>query len=146
MKIIINSHEDIEDIEVSITCNHLTPEIEKIVSILRMMNKQLTGIKDGEIFIIDVAKVLYIDTVDKKTFIYTDSDVYETDLRLYELEERLLQAGFFRASKSCIINFRHIVSLKSEFNRRICVTMSNGEKLIVSRQYAEFLKQKLEVR
>ena len=88
----------------------------------------------------------YIDTADKKTFLYTKSDVYETDLKLYELEEQLEDADFFRANKSCIINFRHIASLKSELNRRLLVTMTNGEKLIVSRQYAEYKKEKLGVR
>ena len=68
------------------------------------------------------------------------------DRTVQELEEQLKDADFFRANKSCIINFRHIASLKSELNRRLLVTMTNGEKLIVSRQYAEYVKEKLEVR
>ena len=90
--------------------------------------------------------LLYIDTADKRTFLYTKNEIYETELKLYELEEQLKDADFFRANKSCIINFRHIASLKSELNRRLLVTMTNGEKLIVSRQYAEYVKEKLEVR
>ena len=33
--------------------------------------------------------MLYIESVDKRTFLYTEESVYETPLRLYELEERL---------------------------------------------------------
>ena len=124
----------------------MTPEIERILSMLHMLNKQLAGYKAAEMYLIEAVDVLYINTADKKTFLYTKSEVYETDLKLYELEEQLEDADFFRANKSCIINFRHIASLKSELNRRLLVTMTNGEKLIVSRQYAEYMKEKLGVR
>lgn len=144
MRISIDANESIEELEISIKCTRITQDIEKIISMIRMLDMKLTVQKKGEIFIIDIDKVLYIDTVDRKTFIYTSKDVYESDLRLYELEAQLLQAGFFRANKSSIINFRQIVSLKTELDRRILVTMSNGEKLIVSRQYAGYVKQKLE--
>ena len=146
MKITIHSGKQIQETEITISCNCLTPEIEKIISMLRMMDKKLTGTKGGETYLIDTDKVLYIDTVDKKTFIYTMDSVYETNLKLYELEEQLTKADFFRASKSCIINFRKIVSLKADFDWRIRVTLSNQEQLIVSRQYAEYVKQRLGVK
>lgn len=72
--------------------------------------------------------------------------VYETNLKLYELEEQLAKADFFRANKSCIINFRKILSLKTDFDRQIRVTLINQEQLIVSRQYAEYVKQRLGVK
>lgn len=145
MKITIYSDEKVSETEITISCNHLTPEIEKILSILRMMNQQLTGIQGEEIFLIDVNQILYFDTVDKKTFFYTDTEIYETPLKLYELETQLSNDGFFRSSKSCIINLKRIRSLRSELNRRIKITMENGEQLIVSRQYAESLKERLGV-
>lgn len=146
MKITIHSGQPVTETEVTISCNQLTPEIEKIISILRVIDKKLTGTKNGETYLIDINKVLYIDTVDKKTFIYTIDSVYETNLKLYELEEQLAKADFFRANKSCIINFRQIVSLKADVDRRIRVTLSNKEQLIVSRQYAEYVKQRLGVK
>ncbi len=146
VKISINTDEAVQVTEINITCNRLTPEIEKIISMLRMLDMQLTGKKEDETHIIDAAKVLYIETVDKKTFIYTKEEVYESELRLYELEERLLQAQFCRINKSCILNMKHIVSLKADFDRRIKVTMSNGEQLVISRQYAENMKKRLGVK
>lgn len=146
MKITIHSDQSALETEITITCNHLTPEIEKVISILRMMDSKLTGTKDGETHLIDISNVLYIDTVDKKTFIYTMDEVYETNLKLYELEEQLKKTDFFRANKSCIINFRQIVSLKADVDRRIRVTLTNKEQLIVSRQYAEAVKQRLGVK
>lgn len=146
MKIIIQTDENVQEMEIAVTCSHMTPRLEKLLAMLRMMDLQLTGQKDGETYLVDAAQVLYIDTVDKKTFLYTQKDVYESNLRLYELEEQLVASDFFRANKSCIINIRHIVSLRAELDRRILVTMSNGERLIVSRQYADMVKQKLGVR
>ena len=146
MKITVHTDTDEKETHIHVTCPEMTPEIERILSMLHMLNKQLAGYKAGEMYLIEAVDVLYIDTADKKTFLYTKSEVYETDLKLYELEEQLEDADFFRANKSCIINFRHIASLKSELNRRLLVTLTNGEKLIVSRQYAEYMKEKLGVR
>lgn len=146
VKIMVHSDKAVSETEVTITCSQVTPEIEKIISMLHMFDMQLTGAKDGETFIIDISKILYIDTVDKRTFIYTKDNVYETNFRLYELEEQLTQVNFFRANKSCIINFKHIISLKSDINRRIRVTMSNQEQLIISRQYTEYVKERLGVK
>jgi DNA-binding LytR/AlgR family response regulator len=108
------------------------------------MDLKLTGRQDGQTFILDAAKVLYIDTVDKHTFFYTQVAFYESDLRLYELEEKLTPYGFIRANKSCIINFNHINTIKADLDGRLLITMSNQEKLYVSRQYAPILKKRLE--
>lgn len=146
MKIIIKTDEKITDTEVAITCSRLTPELEKLITTLRMLDRQLTVTKEGETFLLEIGEVLYIDTADKKTFIYTAADTYETNLKLYELEVQLRDVGFQRVGKSCILNLKRIRSLKADFDRRIRVTMENGEQVIVSRQYAEALKERLGVR
>jgi DNA-binding LytR/AlgR family response regulator len=110
------------------------------------MDMKLTGKKQNQTYILDAAKVLYIDTVDKRTFFYTKNDVFETDLKLYELEEQLAALDFIRANKSCIINFGQINSIKADIDGKLLVTMSNNEKLYVSRQYALIVKEKLGVR
>jgi len=53
---------------------------------------------------------------------------------------------FLRANKSCIINLRHIVSIKPDIDGKLLVTMSNNEKLYVSRQYSPSIKTRLGVR
>ncbi len=146
MKISINTDDAVRETNIVITCEKLTPEIEKVVSMLRILDMKLTGQKNNETFILDTSEILYIDSADKKTFLYTNKDVYESNLRLYELEEQLSKVEFFRASKSSIINLKQIASLRADFDGRIMLTMTNGEKQIVSRQYAGYLKQKLGVK
>lgn len=146
MKITIQADEQTQETQIAITCNRLTPEIERIISMLRVLDMKLTGIRNGETYLIDARNVLYVESVDRKTFIYTSDTVYESGLKLYELETQLQEMGFFRAGKSCIIHLKQIVSLKADLNRRIRVTMSNGEVLMVSRQYADELKIRLGVK
>lgn len=146
MKINIVEDSKYEEMEVTVRCGRLTPEIEKLISLLRVMDLKLTGYRNGESYILDADKVLYIDTADRKTFFYLKDEVYESALKLYELEEKLAVLDFMRASKSCIVNFRKIKALKADLDGRLLLTMTNGEKLYVSRQYAVNFKKKLEER
>jgi len=143
LKININIDNHCAETEVTIRCNAMSDELEKVIANLRALDSKLTGMKGGQTYILDASEILYIDTVDKKTFLYTKFDVYETALRLYELEELLSANDFFRSGKSAVINFNKIKSLKSDIDGRIIVVMENGEKLVVSRQYAPYIKNKL---
>lgn len=143
MKIRIEEEPNIEEMEITIRCRQTSDSVIRILEMLRMADKKLTGHRKNQTYILDVGQILYIDTVEKKTFLYTEHEVYETPLKLYELEERLESCDFFRASKSSIINFNQIQSLKPEFGGTMQVTMNNGERLNVSRQYARAIKEKL---
>ncbi len=146
MKISIDIDSTKQDTEILVSCKTLTPEIEKIIATLRMINQQIMVEKNQETFLLDVAKIMFVEAVDRKTFVYTKEDCFESKLKLYEMEERLEESGFFRASKSCLVQLRFIRSLKNDMDRKLKLTLENGEHLIVSRQYAEELKRKLGVK
>ncbi|NLT11252.1 MAG: LytTR family transcriptional regulator [Clostridiaceae bacterium] len=145
MKISIHTDDSVTETEIVITCNRLTPEIETMLATLRILNQQLTVMKGEEVILLDVSGIIYIETVDRKTFVYTKEAVYESKLKLYEVEARLCESGFIRASKSCLIHLRHIKSLRTDIDRRIRVTFESGEQILVSRQYADDLKKRLGV-
>ena len=138
--------EGCEDVEIVIKCPEATEDIRKIESVLLSFAKKLSCTKDGITYLIDTRDVLYFESVDKQSFLYTASDVYEMSLKLYEIEEILSEAGFIRSAKSQIINTHKIASLCPDFGGRIEVTMQSGEKLIVSRQYARSLKERLGIK
>lgn len=98
MKIEIQVDEKAADLEISITCRQLTPDVEKVLATLRMINHQLTARKDNEIHLLDIEKIIYIESVDRKCFIYTEDEMYESEFKLYELEHQLEEFGFFRVS------------------------------------------------
>ena len=141
MKIEIQEGFDI--VEVIIKCPENNDEIRRIESLLYGHNKKLTCTKSGVINLIDKKDILYFESVDKNCFLYTSDDVFETSLKLYEIEEVLTDMGFFRSSKSQILNIAKVETLCPDFGGRIEVTMENGYQLIVSRQYAKILKKKV---
>ena len=146
MRISIEVDEAYSDIEIKVGCRHLTPEIEKMMAMLRMFDMQLTVRKENATFFLDLSKVLYIEAVERNTFVYTDEGVYESEMKLYELEQQLDNCNFFRASKSCLMNLKMIASSKADINRKIRVTMKNGEQIMVSRMYADELRKRLGVK
>lgn len=144
MKITLNQDPSFAETEVIINCPQVDEDILRLTAVLRVHQKKLVGILDGERHLLDVKDILYIDAVDKKTFIYTDNAFYESALKLYELENALRELDFLRAGRSCILNFRRIKSVRPELGRRWLVTMDSGEQLYVSRQYGGDLKAKLQ--
>lgn len=143
MKIEIDIDDRYEETCIHVSCKRLTPELHKMLAMMRILDKQFAAVRDGETFLLDIAEIIYIEAVERKTFVYTKDGVYESGFRLYELEEQLEEYGFFRVSKSCLVQLRAIRSLKSDINRRIRVTLDNGEVIIASRQYAEGIKRRL---
>lgn len=146
MKIEIDIDERYSDIEVEIKAPKLTQDIEKLISLMRMINMQIAVKKDAETYLLDTEKILYIEVVERSTFVYTEDATYESDLKLYEMEQQLLQQNFFRISKQSIINLKKVKSLKADINRRIRVTLVNGEQIIVSRMYSDELRKRLGIK
>ena len=143
MKITLNQDPAFQETEVIINCPQADEDILHIVAMLRIHQKKLVGILEGGRHLLDVKDILYIDTADKRTFLYTGKAVYESALRLYELEDSLRELDFLRAGRSAIVNFRRIRSIRPELGGRLLLTMDNGEQVYVSRQYAGELKDKL---
>lgn len=143
MKITLNQDPSYPETEVIINCPQTDEDILRLVAMLRIYQKKLVGILDGERHLLDAKDILYIDTADKKTFLYARDAVYESALKLYELEDALRELDFLRAGRSTIINFRRIRSIRPELGGRLLVTVDNGEQVYVSRQYAGEMNTKL---
>ena len=146
MRITINVDETVNETSLLLTCKELTPEVEKLLSTIRIIDKQLTAKKGDSIHLLDLSQIFYIEALERTTFIYTASDVYESELKLYELEAQLSQYNFIRVSKNTICSLLKIKSLKSEVDRKIKITMENGYQIIASRMYADELRKKLGVK
>lgn len=143
MKIIIEECCPEEEDQIIIRCKDLDENILKLISELRMGQRKLTGIKDGNITLIDPVNVYYIEGVDNKVFLYCKQNVYESKLKLYEIEEEYKNSSYIRASKSVILNVSKIKSISPAYSGRFEATLFNGEKVVISRQYVPELKKKL---
>ena len=71
MKIRINDRPDIQEIEVIINCVADDPLVNKIISALNTVDAKLLCRRQGETFQLGLADILYIESVDRKTFLYT---------------------------------------------------------------------------
>ena len=146
MKVSIHENPQQQESEAIIYCKDAQDEgVKRAQSLLAQLDHRITGKKGDESVLVMISDVLYFESVDKKTFMYTETDVLETTLRLYMLEERIANSSFFRASKNAIINLNKIASLKPEFGGRMEAALTSGERIMISRQYLPTLKSKLEM-
>ena len=146
MKIEIEIDGKYTDLRVKVTAPELTSDIERIISLMRLIDMQIPVKQDSETILLDVDKIMYIEAVERNTFVYTKDNTYESALKLYEFEQQLPEKNFIRISKQSILNLRKVKSLKTDINRKICVTLLNGERIVVSRMYAEELRKRLGIK
>lgn len=142
MKVTVEKVTDIELEKAHIWVASVTDEVQNAIDLLEGNRSRIPAQKDGTSVMCSLSHIYYLESVDKKTFLYTKEECYETKYRLYELEE-LLSAGFVRCSKSMIVNVRKINSVKSDFNGRMNAQLLNGETIVISRSYVKDLKKRL---
>ena len=145
MKITINVEPSAAETSLLVTCKELTPQVEKLLAAIRILDKQITANKGDSVCLINLADIFYIEALERKTFIYTDKEVFDSEMKLYELEAALAQYNFVRVSKNTICSLSKIKTLKSEVDRKIKITMENGYQIIASRMYADELRKKIGV-
>ncbi len=143
MKVDIKKDPAAQAVLVEIHCREVTPEVGKLERYVRRFGTTLPATENGEHFNIPIDAILYIESVDKKTFIYTENQTLMSEKRLYELEELLDRRDFFRCSKSVILHLNKVQQLKPEITRNILATLVNGERVVISRRYAPELKKLL---
>lgn len=143
MKLTILESDDHEGLEIIVKCKMLNDEVIKVLTSLRSLERKVLGTKDGKVYLLLPNDIYYFESVDKKTFAYTEKSVYEVSLRLYQIEELFGEVNFFRATKASILNLDRLQSISPRIGGRLEVKMENGESMLVSRQYVPVLKEKL---
>lgn len=146
MEIKLIESKDIVGTKVTIECHEADTKILRIINLIKGVDnsdKKIVGVCDTDTYCINPNDVFYFESVERKTFCYTNNSVYETELKLYETLESFSEADFMRISKSCVVNLNRIKSIRPDFGGKILATMQNGERIYVSRQYSSELKMKL---
>lgn len=101
------------------------------------------ALKNDVLYKVSINSALYFECRDKKTFIILMSGAYPVKKRLFEIEENYRDKGFLRISKSVIVNMSKVVQVSMCEDRTILATLSNKEKVRVSRQYVKEFKDNL---
>lgn len=132
-----------EDIEITIKYSQKDKRLTRIIDYLQSYDAQIKCSVDDTEQMINIADIYYIESVDKKTFVYLEKEVYHIDLRLYQLKEKLQNFGFVQISKSCLLNINVMKNIRPLLNSRMEATLNNGEKVYVSRKYLNEVKKAL---
>ncbi|MCB2357089.1 LytTR family DNA-binding domain-containing protein [Clostridium estertheticum] len=141
MRIIIIGDPLMEDIEVKILCKQKTSYVDRLASAISKEQITINGKIENEYTRIFSDDIYYFEAVDNKTYIYCEKEVYQSDMKLYELEIKLLGTKFTRINKSCIMNIAKLEKVKGQINGRLLATLSNREKLIINRSYVQEIKR-----
>ena len=142
MKLILEQKEGIET-EIVIRFGLMDERLARLVESIRAQQFSLAMKCKGELFAVLPEQILYLESVDGKTFAYTAAEVYESTQSLQTIEAKLGNCGFVRISKSCLLNVSALVSIAPLWNQRYEAKLKNGEKVVVNRHYIGALKQKL---
>lgn len=141
MNVNIEEIEKTKEEQILIQCHEQNDSILSLAQDIRQLEHPLLGYLENTAYPIRINDVYYFEAVDNHVFIYCEKQVYESKLKLYELE--LLSGNYFRATKSTIININQIQSTKPSLSGRFRATLRNGEVVEISRQYVPILKNML---
>lgn len=144
MRLQVYKDKDLDEDKIDIFCREETERIESIITYIKEANMfTLIGYIGGKDQVLEKNQVLYFESVDKKTYAYTKTQVYNISSTLAELENKIEGESFVRINKSTIVNLYKVISIKADLNMRTIVTLVNKEKLIITRHYNKLFKKRL---
>jgi DNA-binding LytR/AlgR family response regulator len=141
LKIKTQINPEIEDDFIVITAK-TKENLKRILDLIKSIEDTIEARQEDQISQLRYSDILYFESVDKKTFAYTNKSVYEISQWPNEIEESMPKP-FFRCSKTTIINLSKVMSFSPSFGSRIIMNLMNGEKIAVSRKYVPQLQEKM---
>lgn len=143
MKLRLHQRKELEETEIDIAYSRMTNRLSKMVGYIRQYTYMVEAFWNGKSFLIPLDEILYFDTTDRKTFLYTNKQVYECRKALIEVENELSNTTVIRISKETFLNTTALVNVRPYPNHRLMAELSNGEHLIISRKYISILQNRL---
>lgn len=139
MKIVIQDPSPGEGDQIILKVKALSEPMLKALQLLKSPD-DLPVFIDGKAYMLPIEDIFYVESMELKTFVYSEKDCYRSRLKLYELEETLGAEHFLRISKQVIVHIKKIKSISPAGGGRFQGLLTNGEKVIISRQYVSALK------
>lgn len=143
LKIKVEENPNLEEVEVIIRCPKQDSQIEKLVDLVSTHYLNLIGKLNGSNYVLTLDDIYYFESVDNHVFAYTEKNVYEVNYKIQELNDLLNKTYFIQTARTIILNINKIKKVNSLVNGRILAVLVNGEKMIITRVYAQDFKRKL---
>lgn len=146
MKVTIEIDEQLSEECVVIKCKELN---ENVIALQKALMEQADGNmtillhKGDKEYYMPLDEILFFETENKLIRAHTRDEIYETDYKLYELEELLL-GHFMRISKSTIVDLTHILSITKNLAASSLIEfVGSHKKVYVSRNYYKAMVERL---
>ena len=139
LRIIIQDPPPGEEESIIINVRTMTDKISRAIDMLKSPG-DLTVYAGSQALMLPISAVYYAESVELKTFVYAEKEVYRSRLKLYEIEDILGTGDFLRVSKQIIVNVRKIRSIAPAGEGRFAAKLTNDETVIISRQFVPGLK------
>ena len=136
----------LDDISVLIRYVEKNQMLGKLVNAIKALGEKVQAQDEDKTIILDITNIYYFESVDKKTFAYCRENVYRVSDRLYQLKDRLERFGFAQVSKACLLNINKLANIRNMMNSKMEATLSNGERISVSRKYIAEIKEAIKTR
>ncbi len=142
MKLIKTKEDGLQENYLELHYDMLDEETKEYISRIDSSLAYIDGTCDDMHITVPVTDVMYIETVDRKTFAYTADKCIEMRDSLRTVLASYTDTGLIRISKSVVVNVYKIDHLQGDMNMRVIIFLRNGEKLIMNRGYKkEFFAQ-----
>lgn len=149
MNIRIEVEPELEREEIIIRCkdvNQNVMEMQKAICEISLGSSRWEFTKQNKKYYLELKNILFFETSKDGICVHTKDDMYHTEYKLYELEERL-PGYFMRISKSTILNLDYIYAITRNITSFSTVEFQGTEKQVyVSRSYYKALQARLEER
>lgn len=146
MKVRVEVDENLDEEYVVIHCRKLDQNILRIQEALTEKQSDSNVIilhRDEKEFYLPLQNILFFETENKAVMAHTRTAIYESEYKLYELED-MLPRNFMRISKSAIVNLNHVFSITKNITASSLIEFANCHKQVyVSRNYYKALVDKL---
>lgn len=104
--------------------------------------QRLEGIRQnsGQVELLAPSEILYFESVDGSCYAYSKEGEFRVKPGLGEIIDCYAASGFFRCSRTMVVNIYKMERLKSQSAGKIMATLVNGEQVLISRKYAAELR------
>lgn len=134
-------HDTINRLEQVFNYSKEEPDFEKFTGKLAVES-------EGEVLYIEPRDILYIIKEERITKLITKNNhEFETKSSLKDLENKLVNYGFFRIHKSFLVNLEYVTRLTPWFNGAYQLQIAGRKEMLsVSRNYVKGLRTRLEIK
>lgn len=122
--------------------HHSLGELVRIIANETYKDKVLHVNLNGNRYRINCKHVSYIESVNDKITVHTNTKTFECKKKLYELEEELPDE-FVRISKSVILNLGQVEYYSPQMNGIMKAVLRSGREVYISRKYLKMLRYKI---